>query len=333
MGTVSSGAKCMDFILKNHISLHPGMKRIANTVVLEVQKVFKGISSTFYIESPLLGLGFAILVAVVNWQMALMGLGAAVISHAVRFSLCRDKVLLQSGLFALNGWFLGLSMVFLFEPSAYLWGTLIPMAVFNAWMTVAAHKLLKAFDLPILVLPYLLAVWMFVLFVQSSGVVTFRDLAVGLVGGEQGVLTGVQSYLIGFGQIFFMENAFAGAGLIALLALFQKPLDTLKVAGVAAFALMFAKLIGVPQWQLSGGLPLFSAALLCQGNLRACLRGNFWVVAVVAVLLSGFLEAVSLRWGSVVGLPGLSLSYILLAWLTQLTAQNEVRTVQHWARL
>ena len=270
------------------------------------------ISLTFFIYHAWAGLLGVAVVAVVSPSLALAGLAASVVARLVADRAGAPRAFLDTGLIELNGWFVGLACGTFYAfglawcVAVLLGGTLV------AALSIALHRVLATWDVPLLVGPYVPAFW--VVWSALAGLSWTKVAEAPHLSHAQGLAlwSVLLGGLRGMGQIFFLPNAAAGVALAVVASIGDRRLGpAMLLASVASVAVGYA--VGTPEWQVDQGLAGFTPALLA----AACLRGFAgigWVGVVVGVVLGPFLEAAALRLAGAVGLHALSATYVGLVW-------------------
>jgi urea transporter len=272
---------------------------------------FATISETFFVYNPWVGIVGVAVLAVVAPRLAATALVTSVIARLAAERAHAPRAFLETGLVELNGWFLGLACGTFFS---FGWGLAVAVLLGSALVaafSIALHRFLATWDLPLLVAPYVPAFWVLwsALTVFSWGKVAELPQVPAL---SSPVLLVVLGGLRGLGEIFFVPNAAVGLGLAIAASIADRRLGVVMVAAsIATNAVGY--FAGAPSWQVEQGLAGFTAALVGAAALRGFL-GVGRVAVGIAIVTSPFLEAAAVRLAGSVGLHALSASYVAFIW-------------------
>ena len=279
---------------------------------------FASIAQTFFVGSARVGLVSVAMLAVGSPRLAASGLIVSVAARlcAVRFGV--DQAFLETGLVELNGWFLGLCCATFFSLDVGLLVALVLAGPLVAAMSIVMHRILAAWNLPLLIVPYLLSFWL--LWAGFAAVPWAHPAMLPVPATHAAPATViVLAGLRGVGQIFFVPNALLGAGIAVAVTLNDRRLGAAMVAASIA-AVSLGYLAGAPDWQVQEGLAGFAPALVAAAALRRFV-GLGRTAVVVAVVAGPFLEAGVLQASGAVGLPPLGAAYVGLVWMFALVCR------------
>ncbi len=214
----------------------------------------QNLGQTFFIADFRLGALMAVAVAVIAPLSALAAISGAVISRATADRLHARQDLLHAGLFEINGFFYGLAVVaYVPEPLRAVFLLALGSMVVAA-LTIVCGRVLRTWNLPVLVLPYLMAMWMIFamrVYWPVAGVALPQPLVPSLPPGWLNpdwfdpvghVAFGA---VAGIGQIFYQYSLLIGLLLVAGAALIRPRAGWALLWG-SAVASGVALAIGVP---------------------------------------------------------------------------------------
>jgi urea transporter len=291
-----------------------------------LRKRFSDISATFFVANPWVGVGLLTLLAVVDWRAALLGGLASAITHWFGSAFAPNVQLLESGLLGLNGFFVGIACDYFFNVqvafAAAFAGSLIA-----AVSTIALHRLLAVWQLPILVLPFVATSWLLYgigfhqFHWQRAASPVHINFAALETFGSIGVL--LSGAFIGLGQILFQPNAWVGILVLGVIASANWRLALLAFAGSFAGSAI-ALALNAPTLSIESGFFGFGPAMATIGAFSAvrALENQLtlkWTIVATACGLGALLDHGLAPILGALALPGLSLPYILAVWVTQLT--------------
>jgi urea transporter len=270
---------------------------------------FAAISLTFFIYSAWAGLLGVAVVAAASPLLALAGLLASVVARVVADRAGAPRAFLDTGLIELNGWFVGLACG-TFYAFGLGWCVAVVLGGTLA-LSIALHRVLATWDVPLLVGPYVPAFW--VVWSALSSLTWTKTAALPTFShGPSALWLVLLGGLRGMGQIFFLPNAAVGVALAVVASIGDRRLGpAMLLASMASVAIGYA--VGTPAWQVEQGLAGFTPALLAAAYLRG-FAGIGWVGVMVGVVLGPFLEAAALHLAGAVGVHALSATYVGLVW-------------------
>jgi urea transporter len=286
------------------------------------------VSQSFFFESASFGAGLLLLLfCFAPWISIWAGM-AALLGYAYSVRSSTPKLLRDSGLIPLNGFFFGLSMASLYQPSAafhvyFLLGALsIPLA------TKALFEVLQHWKLSPLILPYILAVWVVALCAHGSEIHVRPDAAFphphwGLVPRLLWALPQ------GAGRILFLADARFGLGLGLLILIFSPRRALFFTLGIAVATLAaFLVAPGGTDWEY--GVLSSSAGLVGIGLSSFPERfgaRNILTFCAVSMLLT----LATRQFLRVSELPVLSLPYVCTLWLAILSRAPKFNVSWKWS--
>lgn len=288
-----------------------------------IKELFSNLSQTFFVGTPKHG---AILVLLLAPFLPLQ-VGAGIIGSLISLRMARalnpNRVLYDSGLFGMNGFFFGVGLTSLFSVNAYtaLWLSL--GALSTAFVTLFLHRLFQHWQFPILVLPYMLCLEIVWLIRNDSPTLS----ALPLTQAEFATSHLTQVFLTGllntFSEIFFQSNPMLGALLLAFLALTNRRLLLSGLVG-GVFANLTALMMGLPLATVASGFYGFNGALAAIA-LGFGFLGVSWPKQILASIFSVPLMAALSRGMGSVGLLALGIPYLLTVWIFLSTAAKQIK--------
>ena len=273
-------------------------------------------AGTFFSGDMTFGRVMAASLLILHTRYSLIGCAGALLTEWVSHSLTKNKSLLGSGIIPLNGLFMGLAVAAFFPDALTAAACVAALSVVTSLATIISQRVLKTWDLPVLVLPYCLAFWFLQFIASQSAVLKLTIDQAAVISPDHPAAKLLSGSLAGFGQIFFAGNLWAsGAVALVLLAFHRRSWSGILLAAVLPAAI--ARMCLGSHWGIDSGLMSFGGVLLFQAASSGAVslpRGTLWIL----IGLSGLVEAMSLKLASTQGLFALSGSYILIAWTAKL---------------
>ena len=270
-----------------------------------------GVSNTFFNNSKIFAAAIGLALVGFAPKHALASFVCAALAVQYGRLLKADRAGIVHSSLAVNGIFLGLALAAFSANTTILIAICLIAPALVGVFALISKRLLLPWNLPILVLPYILTMW--VLWYVSAGAVNhwFRLPPGELVSAFNiGGLT--TAYFRGFSEIFFVESESLGVVVfLVLIAKFKK--IGFEIALAALYSLAVSWLVGFEGWVVMSGLTIFPAVfavIACNAGFDKLDRSAMFLMVACAP----FMEMVALRLGLFTGLPAISLAYLLLVW-------------------
>lgn len=288
------------------------------------QAHLRHLGQTFFIADARIGLLLVVAVALVSPLSALGGVAGAVLARAAADRLHARQELIFAGLFEINGFFYGLCVtVFVPDPLRAVL-LLILGAMLVAGLTIVCGRILRTWNLPVLVLPYLLAMWMVyamrVYWPVAGGqalVPTVLDLHPDWLDPFAHVAFGA---VAGVGQVFYQYSLVVGLVIIAGVTAIR-PRAGWALAWGSAVASGIALAMGATHADVAFGYFGFNGALLAVALTEY--RQVAPLPRVIAVAILGVVTVAVAALFYRVGLISSALPYVLLVWGVGLVAPSQ----------
>ena len=206
-------------------------KAIIHRSIFFGEAILKSYSQVFFAESKILAT-ILLVVSFLDWWIGLSGLIAVLISIVLAEILGYDSITIRKGLFSFNSLLVGLGIGTYFLPGPEVLLLLIIGSAFAFFATVLLMGILAKYGLPFLSFPFLIGIWLLLLaFPAFTGIelnadALFPSNMLHRLGGNFLVNivdflhatflhTGLDTYFLSLGAIFFQFNMLAGV-LIAI---------------------------------------------------------------------------------------------------------------------
>ena len=273
--------------------------------------VLNGFSQIFLQAHP--GCGLLVLLAIALHDPALL-VGATVGAMAGTFgavALGYRKPDIDIGLYGYNGILLGLLLVLLLELSALTLGLIVLGSLIANLLQMRLLAALRHRNwLPGFTLPFVLVGWLALMLAGALDLVTQARLDEPLTPDAPGLLLAVAS---GIGQIIFLGQPLAGLILLMAVGLADRRAAAWMLCG-SVVGLVMGMAIGAPEQQLLAGLAGYNPALAALAVSQVQRSPAAPLLAIIAAVM---LRLVFDR----LGLPPLTMPFILACWLVALGAR------------
>ncbi|HAB51580.1 MAG: hypothetical protein A2315_16965 [Ignavibacteria bacterium RIFOXYB2_FULL_35_12] len=272
--------------------------------------------------------GAAILVASFSTPLlGLMALLGVLISNLVAYILKFDAEKIRSGFYGFNGILFGASTAFYFELNNLLL-LLIPIFIIITFLisAVLEHYLETAFNLPGLSLPFVISVYIFVIFLTNYNFIIPNIHQYGVDSTSSSLTYYMEIYFKSLSLIIFQPEITAGIIIIVAILIFSR---VLFVLSIVAFVLNVLLLNFILPNHFDNLLILSSfnsilAAFALGGSLIIPSRKSFMLVilsSLMVVIFTGFFSR--LLSGSLFPLLVLPFNFIVLATIYSLKFRKD----------
>lgn len=294
----------------------------ASKIIFGLERtISETLSGVLFSADLRLGRGIALIMLLFAPAKLIWGVAGIFLCQACSFFLSRNRVLNSTKIFEMNGWFLGLALAS-FEialPTKVI--ALCGLAPVCALAVVVIDRALKAWDLPVIVLPYCVTFWFLQLLGHNNPAIAPQLMASSLPHSSGPLMDIATGSLRGFSQIFYSNDlgfALALTGLLAILR--RQQVGILLLSAIAPTILSY--IVSGSSHFVVGGLTSFSGILMTEAYLSGSLKANKYQYLLI-ILASGLVELISLRMAQRLGLFALSVSYIICMWTAKLGVESQ----------
>ena len=293
---------------------------IENCIRLRLLSVARATGQTFFVNDARTGLAFMAVAAVSSLFAGVLGVIGALLAEAIGRALAAPKALNEGGLIPLNGYFAAMAVGAFFPLGAATISLAVAVAALAAVLTIAMHRMLAIWGLPVLVMPYVVAfaaVWL--ICPQMSWCVAAPSplpTVAWPATWEQLVIFAGMAWGAGLAELVFSSSPLIGLGVLVALALFDWRAAALAALG-AACGTLTAIGFGFPPSLIAIGLYGFGPALTALALRRGTVRCG-WLGTAVAASAAAVATATLGTLGSRLGLLPLAAPYVAVVWVCAL---------------
>lgn len=292
-----------------------------------VKEYFENISQTLFFRNALMGFGLVLISILFAPQIFFYGILSSLVGFAYSTLYRTPHILRKTGLMTINGFFFGIALSSLMEPSWTFWIYLILGSLSLPLVTKAFFEVLQHWKLSPLIAPYILAVWILCLCSPSlmhSGWHATSTMNTFLRSSFDSDWTSILvSTFQNLGQIFFFPNSEYGLGLLILVTLFQPRRGFYFLLGTLCAVLVSVALTNQPPFLEPVPFSSYSAGLVGLGLASLSEKFN-WKTILLFCAISVFLTMAVTQLLSGLSLPPLSLPFVLTFWFAQLSRMPRV---------
>jgi len=289
-----------------------------------MKEYFQSIAQAFFLDRALFGVGLLGLVLTLDPQAFLAALYCSLVGFAHSISYSTPKVLKQFGLLTINGFFFGLAMSHIFEPSTSFYICVLVGSFGLPFFVKASYEVLQHWKLSPFIFPYIVLVWLFYLSAPGLSLVEntkawpiIHTPLAGLHLVWPLWLRLLDATFLSTGRLLFLPDAAFGMAVILMLFVFSFRRAVYFLVGTGS-ALMIAYLLSGESFAWEYGYFSYSAGLVGLG-LASFPQRHSWRTILIFCCFSCFITIASDRFLANLALPILSLPYVLTMWLAVLS--------------
>ena len=304
-----------------------------NSIIKFAQTLFRGAGNVVFQDNALTGLLIVAGIAISSWTASLDFLIGAAIATLVATWFKADEHSIQHGMFAFSGGYVGLLVgVFaapeLQAPSAELllfvvMGGILAVPL-TAGLNLAFAKLnLSATAFPILILMWLLLAGILYTDLPANSVAPHLLPASPDKAVPYSWETFVFGTLNGLGQIFAQVNPLTGALILAGILLNSR-IGGLMVVLAGMLSVGLGWVLGFDEETMRNGVMSFNPILTCMalGGFFLYFTWRSVVYALLGALLSMWAFVAFATLLNPLGLPALTVGFVVVTWIMLLGAQT-----------
>jgi urea transporter len=290
----------------------------------------ENISNVLFFKNAYFGFLFLTLGIFFDAHLVLSGVFASAVGYYFSVHNRTPKILRETGLLTINGFFFGIAMASLFPDSVQFYIFLVVGAMAVPLATLAANEILQHWKLSPFIISYILVVWVFFLSARAISAEFIYPMA----GHGQGLQSSpivmqlisspflfvrfCTSVFMGMGYLFFLPNPIFGLLILILISLFSPRQGFYFLVGTALATLAAYIMVQQKTPMIDFGHYTYSAGLIGLGLASWPDKFNYSRILLFC-LLSVFVTLALVQLFSTFGLPVLSLPYVLTIWLALLS--------------
>lgn len=281
----------------------------------------KGISQIMLIENSTTGVLILVAITIASPYLGMITLLSVMIGTFVAKVSGANHQTIQAGLFGYNSALTGLALAF-FLVGPYAWIIALFGAAIVALLTAAFMHSMKETEIPVLTFPFVIITWFLLLtsyklnVFQLSPSLTSVELA-NMTLDFSGTINWFDGFVLSIAQIFFLDHLVSG--ILLFIALFLAGWRYGVYAVIATItSLLTAYVLGGEHSLISLGLYGYNAILTIiavsivfkdKENVFALYSGIFGASLTIVITASITI------WLFPLGLPALTMAFILSTWL------------------
>ncbi len=227
-------------------------------------------------------------------QMGLLALLGVTLSNLTAYVLKFDETKIRSGFYGFNGILFGAAVAFYFKLSFFIIILTLLFIVITFFISaVLEHHMASVFNLPGLSLPFIVSLYIFLIFVTNFGAIERHVVIATDVGLFSVLPASVQSFFKSLAFVVYQPNALAGATFAIAFLILSRVMFILSIVGFLTSTITVHLMFGQPSESLVmlAGLNAALTALALGGNLIIPSPKSFTlavICSVMIVVLTGF---------------------------------------------
>ena len=286
-----------------------------------LDNLLRGVGQVMFQNNSYTGVLFVAGIACNSWVLALavvLGAGAGTLVAAW---LGAKRDLLRSGMFGFNGALVALAVLVFLTPSALTWACAL-LAAACASILMAA-LLVHQPRLPALTAPFVITTLCVFLAaarlgrLEPSGLLPTTELPqTATVEGVVTLTTLIHGVFTGVGQVFFQNSICSGLLFVAALLVASPRAAVMALTG-SLLGLLVAWAMGAAEPAIRAGMYGYNSALVALALACVFLRRSpaGYAYALLAAGITPFVAAATTAALAPLGMPALTLPFVLVAWL------------------
>ncbi|WP_374391105.1 urea transporter [Tabrizicola sp.] len=291
--------------------------------------VLRGLGQVMLQNNSYAGLLFLAGIACNSPVFAGAALLGTLASTLAAIALEADRQMLRQGMFGFNGGLVGIALLCFLQPTPLAWACVALAAAGSTLVLAALQNALAAARLPVLTAPFVLTSLCVLLASTRFGRLQASDLlpTPGLPNGAslEGVATAStlgEGLLTGVGQVFLQDNMLTGALFILGLFVASRRACLAALAGSLS-GMLVAWAMGAAEPAIRSGLFGYNSVLVAIALSGAALAPGRIAIAcgLFATLATPFVTAASAAALEPLGLPALTLPFVLVTWTALLASR------------
>ncbi|XP_004606153.2 urea transporter 1 [Sorex araneus] len=290
-----------------------------------VDWILRGISQVVLINNPISGILILVGFLVQSPWLALTGCVGTVVSTLTALLLSQDRAAIAAGLHGYNGTLVGILIAVFSLKGNYFWLLLIPVTLMSMTCPIfssALGSVLSKWDLPVLTLPFNMALSMYLLATGHynpffpTKLFTPESSAPNVTWSELSALSLLKAVPVGISQIYGCNSAWTG-GIFVCAIFLSSPLICLHAVIGSLLGIVAGLSLSAPFDDIYDGLCGFNSALSCIaiGGMFMALTWQTHLLALACALFTAYFSISMSHMMAVFGLPACTWPFCLAALL------------------
>lgn len=292
--------------------------------------VLRGIGQVMFQNNAFSGALFLVGICLNSALFGVAAMVGSVASTATAYALRVDRAQARAGLYGFNGTLVGIALAYFLRSEVVTWAYVVAASASSTVVTAALSNLLGK-GRPALTAPFVVVTLSFVLAadrfgaLHTTGLLPTAELPKGTtaVVGVVDASTLVSGFFKGVAEIFFQDNVWTGAVLLA--GLFVGSRVACVAAALGSFiGMLVAWRMGATEESIRLGLFGFNPALtaIALASVFLVLDLASALYALLAVLVTAVVFASVSAALRPIGMPALTAPFVLVTWAFLLAVQT-----------
>ena len=292
--------------------------------------LLRGMGQVMFQNSAHAGFLFTLGIAANDWRMALAALVGTCSSTLSAMALGAERNLLRSGMYGFKGALVAIAMLTFLEGNAVTWACLIVAAACSSLVMAAMLAAFEAWKLPVLTAPFVLVCLCVFLasarfgHLQPTGLLSAAAPPhTADMEGMVAATTLFRGSFMGLAQVFFQGSVATGVLFFSGL-LVASPRASVVALLASLVGALVAWSMGTPEVAIHGGVYGFNSVLVAIALATVFLPKTTasLAYALAGAAITPFAAAALAAALEPLGLPAMTLPFVLVTWLLLLAARR-----------
>ncbi|XP_043938343.1 urea transporter 2-like isoform X1 [Protopterus annectens] len=294
--------------------------------------VLRGTAQVMFANNPLSGLIIIAGLLVQNRWWTITGCTGTVVSTLVALLLSQDRSSIAAGLYGYNGILVGLLIAVFSANGNWYWWLILPVIIMSAVcpiLTSAVASIHSIWDLPVLTLPFNIAVSLYFAATGSfnnffpTTLIQPQTSVPNITWSELNVPLLLRAIPVGVGQVYGCDNPWTGGIFIVALFICSPTICLHSIIGSIA-GILAGLSLSSPFDKIYNGLWGYNSVLACIaiGGMFYALTWQTHLLAIACAFFCAYLGEALAQMMSVFGLPSFTWPFCFSALLFLLLRTN-----------
>jgi len=201
-----------------------------------LDSIFYSYAQIFFSNRKWFGIA-AFIITFTDPQVGVMGLVGVTISNGLALYLNFDKEKIKKGFYGFNGILIAAAITFFFELTPFLIAITIVFIMLTFFISAALeHLMANVFNLPGLSLPFILTLYIFLIFITAFSSVYYKEISLLSSNTIEFLPDYINTFFKSFALILLQSSSIAGLALLIIILFFSR---VMFVNAIFAFILNY----------------------------------------------------------------------------------------------
>ncbi|XP_072920430.1 urea transporter 1-like isoform X1 [Hemitrygon akajei] len=324
---------CEDFVdLLDKINNFGNWLKEQNILLRFIDWNLRGIAQVMFVNNSLSGIIILAGLILHNPWWALNSIVGTVFSTLAAVVLSQNRSTVEAGLYGYNGNLVGILMAVFSNKGDWYWWLLLPviaMSIMCPVLSSALTSVMERWDLPILTLPFNIAIWIYLAATGHNNnyfpqvLIQPINTPVNTTWSELSIPMLLRAIPVGVGQVYGCNNPWTG-GILLFALMIASPIICLHATVGSCLGILAGLSLASPFHKIYDGLWSYNSVLACiaVGGMFYALTWQTHLLAIFCAIFSAYFGEALMNMVSLVGLPGCTWPFCLSTTLFLLMTSN-----------